>query len=96
MKTKGKGMICHPTNESVKCYAEDDFAGNWNPDNKDTAQSRSGYIIKYAGAPLSCGSKLQMETALSATEVEYIVLSTAWREVISIIDYLEEAKWISV
>jgi hypothetical protein len=49
-------------------------------------------VIKYAGVPLTWGSKLQTETALRATEAEYILLSTALREVIPIIDYLEELK----
>jgi hypothetical protein len=42
--------------------------------------------------PLLGGSKLQTETALSATEAEYISLSTALREVIPIIDFLKELK----
>jgi hypothetical protein len=42
--------------------------------------------------PLTWGSKLQTETALSATEAKYISLSTALREVIPIIDYLGELR----
>jgi hypothetical protein len=32
MKTKEMGMICRPTIELVECYADADFAGNWNAD----------------------------------------------------------------
>jgi hypothetical protein len=94
--TKNKGIICIPNEESVECYADADFAGNWHAEiaavDRATARSRSGYVIKYAGMPLTWGSKLQTETALSATEAEYISLSTALREVIPIIDYLCELR----
>jgi hypothetical protein len=96
LKTKDKGIVCKPNDKSVECYADSDFAGNWSSDisseDKASARSRSGFIIKYAGMPLSWGSKLQTETALSATEAEYIALLTAMREVIPIIDYLDELR----
>jgi hypothetical protein len=96
LKTKDKVMVCCPKNESVECNADSDFADSWNRDiagsDKATSRSRSGYVIKYAGVPFTWGSKMQTETALSATEAEYIALSTAMREVIPIIDYLEELK----
>jgi hypothetical protein len=73
LKTKDMGIICTPTDDSVDCYADADFAGNWNSDiaamDKATARSRSGYVFKYAGGPVTRGSKLQTETALSATEL---------------------------
>jgi Reverse transcriptase (RNA-dependent DNA polymerase) len=94
LSTKDKGIICTPTNESVDCCAGADFSGNWNSEiaatDKATARCRSGYVIKYAGVPVTWGSKLQTKTALSATEAEYIALSTALREGIPIIDYLQE------
>jgi hypothetical protein len=50
--TKDKGIICKPNDNSLECYSDADFAGNWNKIecefNRDTARSRSGYVIKYA------------------------------------------------
>lgn len=51
-------------------------------DDPDTAQARTGYVISYAKCPLIWASKLQTEIALSSTEVEYIALSMAGKEVI--------------
>jgi hypothetical protein len=61
-------------------------------DDEDTAKSRTGYVIMFAGCPLIWSSKLQTKIALSSTEVEYIALSTATREIIYFIEFLQEAK----
>ena len=55
-----------------------------------TARSRSGYMITYAACLLIWASKLQTEIALSTTEAEYISLSTALREVISLMELCKE------
>jgi hypothetical protein len=48
-----KGLIYHPNASGLECYADADFAGNWNKDvsedDKNTTRSRSGFVIKYAG-----------------------------------------------
>jgi Reverse transcriptase (RNA-dependent DNA polymerase) len=84
--TRDKGIICTPNNESILCFADAGFAGDWNADiaEKDasTARSRTGFLITYAGCPLLWISKIQTEIALSTTESEYISLSMALREVI--------------
>ena len=59
-------------------------------DDIDTARSRTGYIILYAACAIIWAAKLQTEIALSTTEAEYIALSTALREVIPLIDLLQE------
>ena len=46
----------------------------------------------YAGCPIIWASKMQSLIALSTTEAEYIALSTALREVISVINLIEELK----
>jgi hypothetical protein len=56
------------------------------------AKSRTGYVIMFAGCPLIWASKLQTEIALSSTEVEYIALSTATREIIPLMEFMKEAK----
>ena len=44
----------------------------------------------YAGCPITWGSKMQTEIALSTTESEYIALSIARREVIPFLRSMEE------
>jgi hypothetical protein len=61
-------------------------------DDVDTAKSRTGFVIMFAGCPLIWSSKLQTEIALLSTKAEYIALSTVTREVIHLIDFLQEAK----
>jgi hypothetical protein len=98
LATKDKGIICKPNEKSLECYSDADFAGNWNKIeceyNRDTARSRTGYIIKYAGCPLVWGSKLQTEIALSTTESEYISLSTSLREVIPLMELIRELEGV--
>ena len=95
MGTKDKGVIIDPTLNSFECYVDADFCGNWDQDTAEedpsTAKSRTGYVIKYAGCPIVWQSKLQTEVALSTTEAEYIVPSTALRDVTSLMYLLEEA-----
>jgi hypothetical protein len=96
LSTKDKGIICMPNNNAIEFYADAAFAGNWNEEiagmDKATSRSRTGFVIKYAGMMLTWGSQLQKETALSATEAEYIALSTALRQAIPIIDYSNELR----
>jgi hypothetical protein len=77
LSTKDKGIICKPSDASLECYADADYAGNYDYDSTDdkaSAPSRTGYVIKYAGMPIVWASKLQTECALSSTENEYISL----------------------
>jgi hypothetical protein len=72
--------------KGFKCYCDADFSGNWNrefaPVDPSTAKSRSGWIIFYAGCPVSWASKLQSQIALSTTKAEYIAMSQALLDVI--------------
>ena len=84
--TKDKGLIFTPTDELVvDCYVDADFAGLWkSEDDQDPVcvKSRTGYVLEFAGCPLTWTSKLQTEIALSTMESEYIALSQAMRELI--------------
>ena len=56
----------------------------WNKEfasvNPSTAKSRSGWIIFYAGCPVSWASKLQTQVNFSTTEAKYIAMSqSTWR-----------------
>jgi hypothetical protein len=95
--TRDKGMIYNPDlSKGLEVYVDADFAGNWNKDeaatDRDTARSRHGYIIMYAGCPIVWKSQLQQEIALSSTESEYTGLSYALREVIPIMELLKEIR----
>jgi hypothetical protein len=78
------------------CWVDASHAGEWKKetaaDDIDTAKSRTGFVIMFAGCPLIWSSKLQTEITLSSTKAEYIALSTAMREVTHHIDFLQEAK----
>ena len=60
--TKEKGMILRPdTSKGLELFVDADYAGNWDPEETqdiDTAQSRHGFIIKYAGCIVHWKSQL--------------------------------------
>jgi len=94
--TKDKGIIFRPKSESFQVYVDADFSGNWSQDtaewDPDTARSRSGFIITYAGCPVYWASRLQTEIALSTTEAEVIAASESMRHVIHMMDLIDEFK----
>ena len=95
LETRDKEIVLSPTPQmSLTCYVDSDFAGNWDakeaPDNLDTARSRSGYIVLFAGAPLHWRSKLQTIISLSTAKSELVALSVATRFVKSMMHLLEE------
>jgi hypothetical protein len=57
-----------------------------------TAKSQSGWIIFYAGCPISRATKLQSQVALSTTEAEYITMLQALRDVIPVMNLLQEMR----
>ena len=72
--TQDRGIILNPRDHSFDCWVDADFVGNWDRVNADvdpsTAKSRTGFVITYAGCPITWASKLQTEIALSTTEAE--------------------------
>ena len=94
LDTRDKGMIYRPDiTRGLECYVDADFAGGWKDGNHDSPESvlsRTGFVIMYAGCPITWGSKLQTEISLSTTESEYIALSSAMREVIPFLGLMKE------
>ena len=93
--TRDKGIMMRlDYTKSFKCWVDADFVGNWYEHGamKDpmTAKSQSGWVITYAGCPITWSSKLQTVTALSTTEAEYIMLSLALRDQILIMQLMKE------
>mmetsp|Transcript_41992 Transcript_41992/g.101184 ORF Transcript_41992/g.101184 Transcript_41992/m.101184 type:complete len:1373 (+) Transcript_41992:2978-7096(+) len=95
-QTRNKGLCFKPDpTKGLECYVDADWAGSWQ-DRTSTdplsARSRTGYIITYAGCPVVWASKLQTLVALSTTEAEYIALSTSLREVIAVMNLVNELQ----
>jgi hypothetical protein len=71
--TREQGIIIDPQDgNSFEVYVDADFFRNWNRSTAmndiSTAMSRTGYIISFAGCPITWASKLQTQIALSTTE----------------------------
>jgi hypothetical protein len=94
--TRGEGLILSPKQASFECYADADFCGLWNKETAEhdasTAESRMGYLLTFAQCLLIWASKLAGPYCLSTTEAEYVSLSVALRQVISVMDLLAEMK----
>jgi hypothetical protein len=52
----------------------------------------TGYVIKYAGCPITWSSKLQSTIALSTSEAEYIAMSSALKEIVYLIDIINKLQ----
>jgi len=54
---KKRNIIFHPNNELFEVYAVADFAGTSDKatafEDTDTARSRMGYIVSFAGCPIT-------------------------------------------
>jgi hypothetical protein len=90
-KTRDVGLKFKPDpKKGFECYCDANFSGNWNKAftavDLSTAKSQSGWIIFYAGCPVSWASKLQLQIALSTTEAEYIAISQSLRDVIPVMN----------
>ena len=95
--TRDKGLIINPRSPwHFDCRVDADYEGNWryNDAHVDlmTSKSRSGWIVCFAGAPITWASTIQTITALSTMEAEYIALSTSLRKVIPLMGIIKEAR----
>ena len=92
--TQDRGLVFKPDiSKGIECFVDADFSGNWNAidsEDPENVLSRTGYIIYYGRCPIHWVSKLQTEIALSTTESEYIALAQSMRDVIPLMNLLEE------
>ena len=68
-----------------KCYVDASFASN-----EDTRRSKTGYVFKISGRPVSWQSRMQTSVSLSSMESEYMAASAAAQEAIWLNRLLEE------
>ena len=97
LATWDKGLMIHTNKDwHLDCWVDADFAGNWRQADTQidpmTSKSRSGWILRFAGTPITWASRMQTITAMSTTEAEYIALSTNLREAIPLMGLLTEAQ----
>lgn len=92
--TQDKKIVSKPDFScGIECFVDADFSGIWNAVGSEdplNVLSRTGYIIYYGGCLIHCVSKHQTEIALSTTEAEYVALSQSMRDVIPLMNLLEE------
>ena len=86
----------YPKNDKgLECFVDAYFAGGWSTNESDdtaSVYSRTIYIIKYKNCPIIWASKLQSKISLSTTEAEYISLSQAMRDIIPMMEHLEQLQ----
>ena len=66
-------------------YVDSDLAGD-----VDTRKSTTGYVYTLGGTAVSWVSRLQKIVALSTTEVEYVAVTDAGKEMVWLQGFLEE------
>ncbi|XP_070068066.1 uncharacterized protein [Drosophila takahashii] len=77
--TKDLKLHYKNSKEALSGYVDADWGGD-----KTDRKSRTGYVFYLAGKPISWKSEKQRSVALSSTEAEYMALSFACKEAISL------------
>ena len=97
LATREQGTYYRPDlSRSFEVYADAEFGGMFNKetaqDDPETAKSRGGHLILYAGCPIIWASRLITEICLSTTEAEYVALSESMRATIPLMNLMEEFR----
>ena len=74
----------------IQLSSENTVNGIEASDDRNSAKSRTGYVITIANCPVLWVSKLQTEIALSILESEFIALSSSFRSLIPVKRLIEE------
>ena len=85
--TKGKGLTFKSTCDlsEFECYGDADYTCSYikeTCEDPNYVKSRTEFVIKYAGYPITWLNRLQSEITLSTTKADYISLSTSSQEVL--------------
>lgn len=84
--TQDRGIHLFPDGtNTLDAWVDSDFMGAWTQEFahlRETALSRTGFIVRYAGMPVVWASRQQTEICLSTTEAELIAISTCARTLI--------------
>jgi hypothetical protein len=72
---------------TITAFCDSDYAGDY-----ETRRSTSGFIIYINGSPIVWKSKGQERVAYSSTEAEYIAMSNVCKEIMFIIQLLQQMK----
>ena len=94
-RTRTKGMIIKPTGKlNLDLFVDADFCGLYKvePDtDPNSVRSRTGFIVKLSGCPLTWRSQLQTSITCSTLEAEYNALSSALKTLLPLKRLLIEA-----
>jgi hypothetical protein len=94
LATQDKGITLRPNDSfELDSFVDSNFCGAWSHETshrRESALSRTGYIVTFAGCPIHWISKLQQEVCLSTTEAELQALSMCMQDLIPMHAILEE------
>ena len=88
VNTKHHGTFALKSTEdyyTINAFCDSDYAGDY-----ETRRSTSGFIIYINGSPIVWKSKGQERVAYSSTEAEYIAMSNVCKEIMFIIQLLQQ------
>jgi hypothetical protein len=88
--SRNKELCLFPDGDDTRrldVFSDSDYSGD-----KDTRRSVSGYVIYCNGSPVAWRSKGQKSVTLPSTEVEYVAVSEAVREVKFVYQVMESLK----
>ena len=83
--TLGTSLCFTGADMKLTSYVDFDLASD-----VDTRKSTTGYVYTLGGTAVSWVSRLQKIVALSTTEVEYVAVTEAGKEMVWLRDFLEE------
>ena len=72
---------------TLVCFSDSDYAGD-----PDSRRSVSGYVLFVKSVPIAWRSKAQQSVTLSSSEAEWVALSETTKEIMFIINLLENMK----
>ena len=84
-------LVTPNIDKGFKCYVNTNFAGTFThmeAEDPSSCLSQTGYVIMCTNCPILWSSKMQSIITLLRTEAEYVALSTALRDVIYILQLI--------